>query len=186
MGTIRIFVIFLETIVKTRGMQTANKGIHSRLDRETAAFFKAISSGDVRSTGAKSITYDRFLEDRMLIISAIRAGIPYTLFNLIRTLTPFTEKDWADFLNVSTKSLQRYGASIRHRFKPIHSEKIIEMAEVTKMGLDVFGDMEKLRLWLDTPCYALGGMKPMELLRDSYGKELVVGELTRINHGILV
>lgn len=167
-------------------MQTGNKGIHSRLDRETAAFFKAIASGGVRMTGAKSITYDRFLEDRMLIISAIRAGIPYTLFNLIRALTPFTEKDWADFLNVSTKSLQRYGASIRHRFKPIHSEKIIEMAEVTKMGLDVFGDMEKLRLWLDTPSYALGGMKPMDLLRDSYGKELVVGELTRINHGILV
>ena len=167
-------------------MQTGNKSIHSRLDRETAAFFKAIGSGEVRQAGPKSITYDRFLEDRMLIISAIRAGIPYTLFNLTRALTPFTEKDWADFLNVSTKSMQRYGASIRHRFKPIHSEKIIEMAEVTKLGLDVFGDMEKLRLWLDTPSYALGGMKPMDLLRDSYGKELVVGELTRINHGILV
>ncbi len=167
-------------------MQTGNKSLHSRLDRETAAFFKAIGSGEVRQAGPKSITYDRFLEDRMLIISAIRAGIPYTLFNLIRALTPFTEKDWADFLNVSTKSMQRYGASIRHRFKPIHSEKIIEMAEVTKLGLDVFGDMEKLRLWLDTPSYALGGMKPMDLLRDSYGKELVVGELTRINHGILV
>jgi putative toxin-antitoxin system antitoxin component (TIGR02293 family) len=167
-------------------MPTAAQGVRSRLDRETAAFFKAIASGEVRSSGAKSVTYDRFLEDRMLIISAIRAGIPYTLFNLIRALTPFTEKDWAEFLNVSTKSLQRYGASIRHRFKPIHSEKIIEMAEVTKLGLDVFGDMEKLRLWLETPSFALGGMKPIDLLMDSYGKELVVGELTRINHGILV
>jgi uncharacterized protein (DUF2384 family) len=39
---------------------------------------------------------------------------------------------------------------------------------------------------LETPSYALGGMKPMDMLRDSYGKELVMGELTRINHGILV
>ena len=167
-------------------MHTQSKGVRSRLDRETAAFFKAIAAGDSRTVSAKGITYDRFLDDRMLIISAIRAGIPYTLFNLIRSLTPFTEKDWAEFLNVSTKSLQRYGASIRHRFKPIHSEKIIEMAEVTKLGLEVFGDMEKLRLWLETPSFAMGGMKPMVLLRDSYGKELVIGELTRINHGILV
>jgi len=26
----------------------------------------------------------------------------------------------------------------------------------------------------------------MELLKDSYGKDLVLGELTRISHGILV
>jgi putative toxin-antitoxin system antitoxin component (TIGR02293 family) len=60
------------------------------------------------------------------------------------------------------------------------------MAEVTSMGLDVFGSMEKLGLWLNTPNYALGYLKPLELLKDSYGKDLVISELTRINHGILV
>ena len=69
---------------------------------------------------------------------------------------------------------------------PIHSEKIIEIAEVTKIGLDVFGNLEKLKLWLNTPNFALGNLKPIELLNDSYGKEMVIGELTRINHGILV
>ncbi|MCC6451300.1 MAG: DUF2384 domain-containing protein, partial [Acidobacteria bacterium] len=34
--------------------------------------------------------------------------------------------------------------------------------------------------------FALGNVKPVELLRDSYGKELVMGELNRIAHGILV
>ena len=60
------------------------------------------------------------------------------------------------------------------------------MAEVTKVGLDVFGDMEKLKLWLNTPNYALGQLKPIELLKDSYGKEMVISELTRISYGILV
>jgi uncharacterized protein (DUF2384 family) len=46
--------------------------------------------------------------------------------------------------------------------------------------------MEKFRLWLSTPNYALGNLPPRELLHDSYGKELVVDELTRINYGILV
>jgi putative toxin-antitoxin system antitoxin component (TIGR02293 family) len=59
------------------------------------------------------------------------------------------------------------------------------MAEVTQLGLEVFGNMEKFKLWLETPSYALGNLKPLELLKDSYGKEMVTGELTRINYGIL-
>jgi putative toxin-antitoxin system antitoxin component (TIGR02293 family) len=59
------------------------------------------------------------------------------------------------------------------------------MAEVTTIGLDVFGNLDRLRLWLATPNFALGKRKPIELLKDSYGKELVIGELTRINYGIL-
>lgn len=134
----------------------------------------------------KQITYEDFLTNKMLIIVAIRTGIPYSLFDLIQDYTPFTESDWANFLDISTKSLHRYRTASEYHFKPIHSEKIIEMAEVTKVGLDVFGDMDKFRLWLNTPNYALGKLKPIELLKDSYGKELVISELTRIDHGILV
>ncbi|MGB7209497.1 MAG: MbcA/ParS/Xre antitoxin family protein [Pyrinomonadaceae bacterium] len=61
-----------------------------------------------------------------------------------------------------------------------------EMAEVTNVGMEALGDMEKFKLWLDTPNFALGNLKPMELLKDSHGKELVIGELTRIKYGILV
>ena len=64
-------------------------------------------------------------------------------------------------------------------------ERIIEIAEVTNVGLDVFGDMAKFKLWLNTPNFALGNLMPIDLLRDSYGKEMVIGELTRINYGIL-
>ena len=134
----------------------------------------------------KNVNYSDFLNDKMLIITAIRAGVPYSLFDLIQHQAPFSEEDWANFLDISTKSLHRYKTSNDYYFKAIHSEKIIEIAEVTQAGLDVFGTMDKLKLWLNTPSFALGSMKPIELLKDSYGKELVLGELTRINHGILV
>ena len=121
----------------------------------------------------------------MLIIKIIRNGVPYSLFNLIKNVAPFSEGDWAAFLDISPKSLHRYKLASK-QFKPLQSEKIIEMAEVTNVGKEVFGDTEKLKLWLNTPNFALGRLKPMELLKDSYGKELVIGELTRINYGILV
>lgn len=167
-------------------MTGTKSNIESKLNKEIAIFLKHANARKFNVTVKKQITYDDFLTNKMLIIAAIRTGIPYTLFDLIQDYTPFTENDWADFLDISTKSLQRYKLASKHQFKPIHSEKIIEMAEVTKVGLDVFGSMEKLKLWLNTPNFALGNLKPIELLKDSYGKELVVCELTRINHGILV
>ena len=160
--------------------------IEARLDKGIASFFKGLIINEYQIKVSDHITYDTFLEDKLLIIVAIRKGIPYSLFDLIQGYAPFSENDWASFLDISTKSLQRYRASSSFHFKPIHSEKIIEMAEVTKVALDVFGDMEKLKLWLNTPSYALGQLKPIELLKDSYGKEMVISELTRINYGILV
>lgn len=122
----------------------------------------------------------------MLIIVAIRTGISYSLFALIQHYTPFSESDWADFLYISTKSLHRYRTSPEHHFKRIHYKKIMEMADVTKVVLDVISNIEKFKPLLNTTSYALGKLKPIELLKDSYGKEMVIGELNRINHGILV
>jgi putative toxin-antitoxin system antitoxin component (TIGR02293 family) len=161
--------------------------IEQKLDKEIAQLLQHnLPQNMPVPVGAKlrkAHSYEEFLEDKMLIVVVIRMGIPYSLFNLIQHYTPFTENDWASLLDISTKSLQRYKQASKS-FGPLQSEKIIEMAEVTKIGLDVFGEMEKFRGWLNTPSFALGGLEPMELLKDSYGKEMVIGELIRIDHGV--
>lgn len=166
-------------------MEAERTNIEQKLDKEIASFLNRFQRKDLQLPKKRAVTYSEFLTDKMLIIRAIREGIPYSLFHLIQHYTPFNENDWAWFLDISTKSLHRYKQASKS-FKPLQSEKIIEMAEVTNIGLDVFGSMEKFKLWLHSPVYALGNMKPIELLKDSYGKEMVIGELTRINHGILV
>jgi len=157
-----------------------------KLNQEIAFYFRQSSFENFSIEISKNITYEEFLTSKILIIIAIRAGIPYSLFDLIQDYTPFTDQDWAKFLDISTKSLHRYKMTSSYLFKSIHSEKIIEVAEVTKIGLDVFGNMDKFKLWLNTPNFALGRLKPIDLLKDSYGKELVISELISINHGILV
>lgn len=134
----------------------------------------------------RAVTYESFLKNRMLIVQSIRRGLPYSLFEKIKNITPFTEKDWAEFLNISTKSLQRYKNEKEHTFKPIHSEKIIELAEVTYLGKRIFDSTDQFYLWLNTPVYSLGGLEPIELLKDSYGKEMVINELNRIDQGIFI
>jgi putative toxin-antitoxin system antitoxin component (TIGR02293 family) len=134
----------------------------------------------------KKITYDEFLKNRMLIVHAIREGISYDLFNLIKEITPFNEEDWALFLGISTKSLQRNKIKEDFIFKPLQSEKILELAEVTSLGNTVFDTETQFYMWLKTPSFALGNLEPIELLRDSYGKEMVVNELNKIDQGVFV
>lgn len=121
--------------------------------------------------------------DKLSLINLIRNGVSYKLFEKISKFTQFNELEWASILNISPKSMQRYKQS-KKSFKPIQSEKIIEMAEVTQLGLEVFGNKDNFHLWLDTPNFALGNYKPKELIKDSYGKELVITELNQINYGI--
>jgi reverse gyrase len=78
--------------------------IGGKLDKEIASFF-SVNKINVPN---RQITYEKFLEDKMLIIVAIRTGIPYSLFDLIQHYTPFSESDWADFLDISTKSLHNH------------------------------------------------------------------------------
>ncbi len=165
-------------------MKSTEENMVEKLNEEISKVIKNSGKSKYLIPSESEITYSDFLKSKLMIVHVIRAGVPYSLFARIQEYTPFSEKDWSDFLDISTKSLQRYKQSPK-KFKPIQSEKIIEMAEVTNVGLDVFGDMDKFKLWLNTPGFALGNIKPIDLLRDSYGKEMVMGELTRINYGIL-
>ncbi|SRR5690554_4259097 len=133
---------------------------------------------------SKKISFLDFFQDKMLIIQAIKRGISFQIFNQIKSFTPFSDSDWAEYLDISPKTLQRYRDDNNFHFKSIHTEKIIEIAEVTNFGIAVFGSSEKYYTWLNIDSFALRGYKPLELLRDSYGKEMVMAELNRIEHGI--
>ncbi len=156
--------------------------IRQMLDREITSLIRHCATGDKEFPFIREVTYDGFLEDRILIIRVIRAGIPFTLFDLIRQDSPFSEKEWAEFLGLSLKSFQQYRKTSKS-FKSDQSEKIIQIAEVTKTGLEVFEDMGKFKLWLNKPADALGNLKPRELLKYSYGKEQIISELTKISEG---
>lgn len=157
-----------------------------QINKAINTYLKKIEQSGKIKVHSKNVTYKKFFTDRMLIVKSIRSGIPYSLFKLIKDITPFTENDWANFLDISTKSLQRYKKESEFVFKPIHSEKIIELAEVTNLGNDVFDSNDQFYSWLNAPSLALGNLKPIELLKDSYGKEMVMNELNRIDQGIFV
>lgn len=126
------------------------------------------------------------LENKLLVSSLIRSGIPYHVFQAIQDVSPFSENQWAVLLGVSTKTLSRSKQTENFIFKPLQSERIVAMAEFIYSGLQVFEDYDQFKLWLHSPVYALGNNKPVDLLNDQYGRDLVLAELIHIDQGIFV
>jgi putative toxin-antitoxin system antitoxin component (TIGR02293 family) len=122
-------------------------------------------------------------QDTLLMNHFSEEGIPYALFQQIQEVGPLTLEDWADILGISSKTLTRYRKENKI-FQVWHSAVILEMTELLSMGMEVFGDREKLHHWLLKDSFALGGRSPISLLTNGYGRDLVMRELTLIEYGI--
>ncbi len=108
------------------------------------------------------------------------------MFNEIKTNSPFSDKQWSNFLNIHIRTLQRYKLEKNHIYKSTQSERIFELAEVISLGNLVFDTPDDFKNWLITPSVYLGREKPINLLDNSYGKDLIITELNRIEYGIFV
>jgi putative toxin-antitoxin system antitoxin component (TIGR02293 family) len=130
--------------------------------------------------------YRSFLADKYMLATACKVGVPKELFYEIAMFSPFDDEQWSACLDINVRTLQRYKKLDFHVFKPIQSERIFELAEVFDAGNNVFDTTEDFNQWLHLASSALGNKKPIELLDSSYGKDLVLLELSRIEHGIFV
>lgn len=123
-------------------------------------------------------------QDISLLMKQAKQGVSFQAFKQMVEITPFSEKEWAQFLHLSERTLQRYGKA-KTRFDPLRSEKILEVALLLKKGIEVFGDKGRFYEWLKTANTALEAVKPKELLDNTFGINHVKDELTKIEHGIL-
>lgn len=141
--------------------------------------------GKALDIGDKKFSYT-YMDDRDLIhfIKMVRDGISFTVFFNFAKSTPFSLAEWSGFLNMSERTMQRHKLE-KKTFGPIYSEKILQITLLYNMGIEVFGDKEKFNAWLDTSNLGLGGLKPKEMLDNSFGIDLIKDELTRIEHGVL-
>ena len=117
-------------------------------------------------------------------IEMVRKGIKFSLFSKFALGIPFSQSDWSNFLHISERTLQRYQKE-QGTFDSPQSERILEIALLYNKGKEVFGDIEKFNLWLDSKNLALGGIKPKSLFDSTFGINLLKDELTKIEYGVL-
>lgn len=122
-------------------------------------------------------------EDEVNLTNMVREGVSFYYFNKLSDHIHFDTEDWAGYLHLSERTLQRYKKE-KKSFDPIYSEKIILIELLYKKGIEVFGNEEKFFAWMDYTSIPLGSVKPKELLDTSFGIGMVRDELGRIEHGI--
>lgn len=120
----------------------------------------------------------------LAIIEIVRNGISYKDFNKIADDTPFSLKDWANYLQLSERTIQRNQKG-KKSFQPIQSERIVELSMLYKYGVEVFADKDNFNIWLNSTSISLGGRTPKDLLDTKFGISMVRDELGRVEHGIL-
>lgn len=118
------------------------------------------------------------------LIKLVREGIPYSEFSKVLTKYPFTLKEWSNYLNISTRTLERHRDDNKS-FRQEQSERILAIFQLLNYGNTVFDFQKGFYNWLNSESIALGGIKPKELLDTSIGIGIIKDELGRIEHGIL-
>lgn len=108
----------------------------------------------------------------------------YATFADIQKELPLKTGDWSNILHLSERTLQRYKKE-KIDFAPIYSEKVLEIKLLFNKGVEVFGNIENFSQWLISKNIALGGVKPLSLLDNTFGIMLLKDQLTRIEHGVL-
>jgi putative toxin-antitoxin system antitoxin component (TIGR02293 family) len=117
-------------------------------------------------------------------IELVRKGITFSDFNKISDYISVSFFEWHSILQLSERTLQRYKEE-KKRFDTIHSERIIQVLLLYKSGINVFGNKDKFKVWLESENFVLGKIKPRDLLDNSFSISLLNDELMRIQHGVL-
>ncbi len=110
-------------------------------------------------------------------------GIPPASVNSLAKWLKINQKQIAELIHMSTRSIQRYEKA--EKLDLDTADHILQLAQVVAKGMEVFEDQEALLKWLNSDIRALGYSKPLNLLKTSFGIKMVINELIRLEYGVI-
>jgi len=138
------------------------------------------------SLGIRTILGLRDLGDSPLdMVAAVRRGISYKAVSRVAEALHLSTGQLAEYLPVTERTLQRYQKA-KKNLDRVLSDHLLQIAKVFARCQEVMEDSERARCWLKSPSIPLGNIPPISLLDTHTGREMVMDELGRIEHGIPV
>ena len=122
------------------------------------------------------------IENRLDLVELVDEGLTKASLLKLAEYLHFSTKQMADILPITERTIQRYGNDTP--FSPTVSDHILQIAEVSAKGTEVFRDREKFILWMNHPCAAFANKTPSSLLKSKFGVDMILDELGRIEHGV--
>ena len=124
----------------------------------------------------------RKIETRLDLIEISKTGVSKNACEHLAKYLNYTTKQLADILPITERTIQRH--SKNENFNPEVSDHILQIAEVSAKGTQVFNDKSKFISWMNYPCTSFSNRTPVSLLQSKFGVDMVIDELGRIEHGV--
>jgi putative toxin-antitoxin system antitoxin component (TIGR02293 family) len=116
------------------------------------------------------------------MINQLKEGFPADSLDRLRQQLNISDITLSKIVQIPKRTLDR--RRMTGRLKPDESERVLRLAQVYDMAVEVFGGQKKAESWLKKPARGLGGKIPLEYADTNLGAQEVITLLGRIEHGI--
>jgi putative toxin-antitoxin system antitoxin component (TIGR02293 family) len=130
--------------------------------------------------GNKSIP--KTILNDMDLISLSRHGVRKSSLKSLAGYLGVTMDKMSSLLHSSHRNIQRKDDN--ELLDTLKTEKVLELAAFTKRGIDVIGSEDAFKEWLHHPVIALGNRKPIDFLDTTFGIQMVLKVLGRLEQGV--
>jgi len=113
----------------------------------------------------------------------IEGGVPVQAVEALKASLAIADRQLAQLLGISEKTLSRARAA-ESKLEPVASDRLVRVARVLAMAIDVLEDEAAAVHWLKRPQIGLGGRIPLAMLTTDPGRDQVEKLLLRIEHGV--
>ncbi|HXL54614.1 MAG TPA: hypothetical protein VN958_00060 [Chitinophagaceae bacterium] len=145
---------------------------------------KKVKSKKYATTSAKPTKVEEpVVEYRTVKKLPVLTDFQYKKFEKIASMVPFTQKEWANILHLSERTLQRY-AKDNSSFEGIYADKILHIEQLIQLGLETFVNADTFYRWLKREKHVLGETLNFESLYSARGIQDVIDQIGRIQYGV--
>lgn len=116
------------------------------------------------------------------LINLSREGIKKDAIKSLNNYLDITMEQMAKLLGTTYRNLYRKDGN--EVLDNIKTEKAIELATFARRGVQVIGSEDGFKKWLKTPIKALSNKAPLDFLDTTFGIQLVLKVLGRMEHGV--
>ena len=120
--------------------------------------------------------------DGVALVGQINEGLDGKVATLIVDWAKMSQNDLRKMSGIPPTT---FGRSLKARFSPDQSERLVRIIRVIDRAVELFeGDKEEAQKWLKEPNRALGWKVPAELMASETGAYEVIKLITRLEHGV--
>lgn len=105
-------------------------------------------------------------------VIAVRKGFRVSTVNRLGQFMDWDKKSIAKYLHTTPKTLERY-AKDRKPLNITISESALDIAKLTNMGIEYFGNVDRWKRWLNTPNIQFNNDTPNSVLDTATGRDLI-------------